>query len=691
MEEQRPRTHSRRRKKRPEDANQPELIKKVESLVITRLLRIFGVLFILASLFYAVSSADKLIGIAKNLKSSEKVLGTAPSGQVAEPATVVASTALSGTLLIWAGIAALAVAALLLFSVKYRSREIPRILVIVFYAALLFMAKQFGWQIHILFPLVIFFSGFLYYNGTRLHSTLVIKVNVILAWLVFGIWFVLKIILGGDRTLLFPFFLYSGLLFILFLATGIFNGFKGHSRSSKYTEVAAAAINIILYVLYCSIVLLKFGFGDHLWLYYLMLGVVIIGALYFTGGLGLDYNRGPYLFSFMFLFSMVLPMLVPANLFLFFFAVLSVFLLAYAQFSKNQAAILLSLFSMTIMLMIYLYNWIFQYGPVALLGNITMNTQLYNKGLMASFVIVTVLLTNIYLLKGVEITLSKKWFTRKTYLRLLKGLLLFVLYLGSFWVLNYPLTNWLANDSARFLIWFTCSCMFFIIAIPVLGYQKSSFLKPMVWFSLIVTIAYPLLVHLFVLELRNEFLKHEFFTSTGFYFHYAAIILLVINLAVTGRFIPVLFKENTLLLQFIWVYFILTGLFLLLSEFDHLMIVNSLKRGVRIEDIAAADKKLPYTIILMVYSFVILIAGLVWRSRFFRAVSLVMLTAALVKILYTDLSSLEGTGRILLLIILGTVLLVISFFYTRIRRLFTGSHSHRRSHGSKPHHGEERE
>jgi hypothetical protein len=241
--------------------------------------------------------------------------------------------------------------------------------------------------------------------------------------------------------------------------------------------------------------------------------------------------------------------------------------------------------------------------------------------------------------------------------------------------------NWFANDEAKYLSWFACSALFFIISIPVIGLQKSSFLQSMVWFSLILTVAYPLLVHLFVLELRNEFLTHESYASTGFYFHYVAVFLLVANLVVTGLFVPRLFRENKLLVQIIWGYFILMGLFLLLSEFDHLMIISGLKRGVRIEDIANANKKLPYTLIIMGYSSSLLVAGLLLRSRFLRALALVLMAAALVKVLYTDLRSLEGTGRIALLFVLGTVTLVISFFYSKIRRLFSrDAHRSHRAH-----------
>ncbi len=685
MDERNTRRRQPRKKIRLEDANKSDLMNKVESVIIKRLLRIFGVLFILASLFYAVSSADKLIGLAKGLKSSEKVLAPAPAaGMQAAPAVVI-PPAETITTILWAAMAGVLVLISLYLSVRFRWREMPRILLPAFYAAVLMLAKQSGWQINILFPLILLFSALLYMNGVKLHSTLVIKANVLLAWTVFGVWWLLKIVLGGEWKLLPQFFVYSGLFFIAFLGTGVHKGFKGHHKSSEYTEVIVAVLNILLFFALNCVVFIKFGLQEYLWLFTLLLGLLILAVIALTDGSQLGYNRKPYLFSGIVLVSLALPLLVPLNFIILFFAVLSVFLMLYAKFSKDQVAVIISLVSMTIMFLAYCQNWIFQYFPASFLGDITLQAVLVKKGLIASLVIIPALAANIYLLKKVEITLSKKWFTRRTYQRLLKGVLLLVIYLSTFWMVNYPLMNLFANDDAKYLSWFACSALFFIISIPVIGLRKSSLLQPMVWFSLILTLAYPLIVHLFVVELRNEFLTHQSFTSTGFYFHYVAVFLLVLNLVVTGLFIPRIFGENKLLVKVIWGYFILMGLFLLLSEFDHLMIVNGLKRGVRIEDIANADKKLPYTLLLMGYSLTLLAAGLLLRLRFLRTIALVIMAGTLLKVLYTDMRSLEGSGRIALLFVLGTATLVISFFYSKIRHLFSRD-SHRLHRRHSRHH-----
>lgn len=687
MEEKSSQHRSHRKRRGQVDPGKPRLVKKVESVIVSRLMRILGILFILAALFYAVTSADKLITIAKNLNSSEKVLAAPSAGVQIQSGNIASEQGPGGIFYLLAGVTLLTALVFLELSRRFRWRKIPRLLLILFYAAILLLAKQFGWQIHVLFPMVMTFSLMLYRNGTSLHSTLAIKINVLLAWIIFLLWFVLQIIFSADGSRVLPFFIYASLMFLLFLGSGVFHGFIGHHKYSSFTEIFTATANIFIYLLMCAIVMIKYGMEAYLWILPLVIGLFLSSLLFITDRTRFTYNRIPYLYAVMVTFSLVLPLLLPSNFLLLFFAAFSVFLLVYARYSRNQTAILLSIFSMTAMLLIYLYFWVFQFGPAAVTGEITVNHPLYYKGLIASLVSALAFLANILLLKGVEVTLSKDWFNKKSYLRIFKGIVLLVIYLGGFWILYYPPMVWLSNEMARYLVWFSYSCLYFIVAIPILDHQKSSYLRPLFWFSMFITAAYPLFVHIFVVEMRNGFLTHASISPIPFWFHYLAVLLLVVNLIVSGRSIPQLFKENKLLVQGFWVYFILLGLFLLLSEFDHLMIITQLKRGVRIEDIAAADKLLPYTIILLVSAIGILIAGLVSRSRFFRTLALILLSVTLVKILYKDLPSLDGTGKVILLFILGVFVLVVSFFYSKIKGFFSSrsTHSHHHHAHHRPH------
>lgn len=685
MEEKRSKHRSHRRKGGSDGAKTPRLVKNIESVLVIRLMRILGVLFILAALFYTISSADKLFTLAKNLNSADKVLAAPAVGVQIESGNAASGQGQGWIFYLLAGVTLLSALILLELSRRFRWREWPRLLVILFYAAILLLSRRFGWHIHILFPMIVLFSLMLYRNGTSLHSTLAVKINVFVAWIVFAIWFILQVILVADSSRVPPFFIYATLFFLIFVGSGVFHGFKGHHKYSAITEIIAATANVSIYLLLCSIVMIKYGMGSYLWLLFLFTGLVFSLLLFAMDRTRFPFNRIPYIYAIMVTISLVLPVAFPSDFILLFFAGFSMFLLVYARYSQSQVAILLSLFSMAVLLLIYIYLWVFRLGSVVVTGDITSNLPLYFKGFVASLVTATAFMVNTLLLKEVEITLSKDWFNRKTYLRIFKGIVLLVFYLGGFWILYYPLMVWLSDEMARYMIWFSYSCLYFIVAMPILDYQKSSYLRLLFWLSMFITAAYPLFVHIFVVEMRNGFLGHASISPVPFRFHYIAVLLLVVNVIVSGRSIPQLYKENRLMVQGFQVYFIVLGLFLLLSEFDHLMIVTQLKRGIRIDDIATADKGLPYTIILLISAIGIMIAGLIRKSRFFRTFALVLLSVTLVKVLYKDLSYLDGTGKVILLFILGIFVLVVSFFYSKIKGFFSSRSTHSHHHHSHRH------
>lgn len=685
MEEKRNRPEPHRNRGGVHHGSRQRLEKKVESVVVKQLMRIVGLLFILAAIFFAVTSTDKLVSLAKNLRSAEKVVVSAPASpatSVQQPVAVSTQQVVPVSYYLMMG-ALLATALLLLeLSRRLHWRLFPRLLLILFYSALLLLTKQFGWHIHILFPLLLIFGLALFRNGISLHATLAIKINVFLAWSIFILWFFLQIMLGKEPSQVLPFFIYASLFFLLFLGSGVFKGFKGNHKYASYSELFTASMNIAIFLVLTFLVMVKFEMRGYLWIVPLITGILLTALLFLSDRANLAIHRAPYIFSVLVTMSLVLPLLFPLNFFFLFSAGFSVLLMLYARYSGSQVAVILSLFFMAAVFMIYCYYWVFQYGPVVITGSGAINSALYSRGFIASLVIIINVLNNILLLKGIEISLSKDWFKKSSYLRIFKGIMLLVSYLAGLWMVFYPLMSWLANDMAPILAWFSYSSLYFMVALPILHQQKSSYLRPLFWFSMLLTASYPLLVHVFVVELRHGFLEHATISATPFWFHYVALLLLVANVVVGGRLVPSLFKENPIMVKGFWGYYTLLGLFVLLSEFDHLMIITGVTRGAHIEDIAAANRLLPYTMLLFVSAIGILIAGLVWRSRFFRAFALVLLSIVLLKILFWDLRSLDGMTRIILLFTVGFFVLVVSFYYTKIKELFTGHSGHSHHHSS---------
>jgi hypothetical protein len=283
-----------------------------------------------------------------------------------------------------------------------------------------------------------------------------------------------------------------------------------------------------------------------------------------------------------------------------------------------------------------------------------------------------------------KVVLSKKWFNRMSYLRLLKANILLTIYLSGFWIFSYVAMVVIKNDEIKLLSWFSFSCLYFIVVLPVLSKQKSSFLRPLVWFALFNLVIYPGLIQFSVIDLRNESLRFTGYSSAGFLFHYVATALLISNLWLVGIYFIGIYKEKRSYLRGLWIFIVLMVIFLFLSEMDHLTIINGLKKGVSIEDIESRNFRLPFTVVLLIFSVVILCLGFFRKERFLRAMGLVLFALTLIKFIYLDVRSMSLTGRIVLLFSVGIVTLAVSLFYPKMRSYFHSRdprrhHTHHRS------------
>ena len=670
----RPQRHQRRH--RTKHSSKPNPYRRIESLISKHLLKVIGFIFILAVAGYSVSSLGKLKGIVKQFSSHEKVMQTVQSPAAVqvggEKITTAATfkTADVQTMIILGCIITVLFAALLLFSVRIHRKEIPRIAGTAFYVIALLMAGKYGWQIHVLFPMIFVFSALIFYSGIKLGSMVAGKWNFLVCWGFFMIWWVLRMILGGDAGLLWSFFLYGSLFYLLFLYMGAYGQFKGRHKFSNYTEIALIIANLTVFYLMGIVSLIKFRQMEYAWIFSLGLVAVNFSMLVLASNADKKLQSGPYVFPAMIILSLIIPFYFPASAILLFLAIASCLLLFYSKYSGDKVAVITALLSMALMLLVYFKDWVFQYLPAAFLGNVLDNPGMMTKGLVAGLVIFPVMIINSRLMKRLHVGFSKEWFSRRSYQSLFKGVNLIVLYLSGFWIVNYVVLVWSKNPDLNFMSWFGYNCLFFLITIPALVSQQSKFIAPAIGFAMFFSLAYPSLIHFTTLDLRNELLLHEHLSRLGFWFHYPVVLLFVAEIIMLEAYMKKAFETNALLVRVFTFYLLFMGLFILLSEYDHFSIWTGLRRGITIEEIALADRVIPYTFLLLAYSSLILVIGMAIRNRLLRAAGLIFVLGTLVKILYIDLRALSGTTRSAVLFAVGIIVLTLSFMYPRLKRYF---------------------
>ena len=681
MEEPKARDPHQRHEKRHSShhSGKPNPYRQIESIISKHLLKIIGFIFIIAVAGYSVSSLDKFMGVVKQMASHEKVMQQTTQAPPAVNASAKTDAQLqvpgfkpadTKVMIVLACAVILFFAAILFLSIRIHRKEVPRIAVVVFYAIAFLLARKYGWQINILFPVILIFSALMFYSGVRLHSMLAGKWNYLVCWGFFMIWWVLKIILGGDAGLLLGFFVYGFLFYLMFLYFGVYGGYKGHHKLSGYIETGLIILNITLFYLMGIASLVKFNHMAYAWAFSLLMAFINFWILFPAANAGKRLEPGPYVFPSIIIFSLIFPFIFPSSAVILFLAILSCLLLFYSKYSGDRIAVIVALLSIVLMLLVYFKDWVFHYLPSAFLGNVLDNPAMMTKGLVAGLMIFPVMIINSRLVRKLHIDLSREWFSRRSYQRFFKGINLVVLYLSGYWIINYIILVWSKNPDLNYLNWFGYNCLFFLVTIPLLTVQKSKFVAPAIGFAIFFSLAYPTLIHYTTLELRNQALLHEHFSSLAFWFHYPVAVLFLAELILLQIFLRRTFEKSPLLIRLFTTYLLIMGLFILLSEFDHLSIWTGLKRGITIEEIALADRVIPYTVIMFAYSAMILGTGLVSRNRFLRAAGLVLLSGTLVKMLYTDVRALSGNTRSVVLFTVGLIVLILSFMYPKLKRYF---------------------
>ena len=87
----------------------------------------------------------------------------------------------------------------------------------------------------------------------------------------------------------------------------------------------------------------------------------------------------------------------------------------------------------------------------------------------------------------------------------------------------------------------------------------------------------------------------------------------------------------------------------------------------RLRDLELA-KRLSLSVVWALYGAGLLAAGRVWRSRLLRLMALALLGLTTLKVFFFDLSGLESAYRIVSFIVLGAILLAVSYLYQKSQR-----------------------
>jgi len=671
------------RKKRKRSSKQDGFtLRSIESLFSRQLLKIIGVLFLGASLWFAASSSDTLYKIAKNLLSPTEMI----SGQGSPPTptdqqsqvqiTPKPASTISVLMILWLVLTLIGWLGLQWLTRWRKRAEFQIISVFLVFLVILVLIRSYGWHVELYFSLLILISAGLYYFGRHLSHNGT-RINFIFTWGLFALWWLLKTMINSEREQLVPFFLFASLLFLTFHFILLFRGFVGHRVTSRYFEVGAIILNLFIYFAMIAVTLLKFYSSIPLFFFALGLSVVYLASLFLMAQLDRPFRNVPFLICTLILLSLLLPLLFRNNQIILLTGSLSILLMIYSKQTKDQPSIIIALGLVAVMLLVFSKDLLFRYLPAAFLGGLMDNSPLFYKGLVASLFIALVAYTDRRMLKKLDIKYSRKWFSRRRYMKLLKAVFLAALYAGLFWIWQYFWYARIHEEGIQFLSWFTFHCIFFIIAIPWLASLRSSFLSVAILFSTILTLIYPTLLSLQNITLLDHYIRDIPSALLTFTAHYVPAGFFLIFLAVVLQYAGKAFKENTLAKRIFLIYAVLMLLFVLISE---MILFGVSIAAERPHDAIEIQKQLvgfPATLIMAAVGWILLTWGFITRKRFIRTLALILLVIAAFKLIYFDLKRIDLLTRVILLFVTGAVFMTASLVYNRVQRSFKKKRSHK--------------
>ncbi len=616
--------------KRPrlEDRPKRERQKKIESFFTKNILSIFGIIFIIGAIWFAIGTWKSIENsYTISIEKSKNVEQTLTSKINSLPSTIFTPASLQPT-----------------------SQVFNASFICILVITLIFILVTLSISIR--------------------RKNISLKTLSFLAWTLIAVWLLIRFFITMDSAIIYCLIILSVLFFGLLFVIWFVDSYIGRSKWKYRLEYMLILLNNFFYFFAMMAILYKSGHRNYESVVVFLLSTLHLVAFYYTDKRALTYNKVPYLISALIITCSFLPLIIRGNSMIIFLAPLSVFLILFSKYSHNQTSVLFSLIAMLIMAVIYLYQWVFNYIPDIIIKDGVQNNELFYKGLISSIFILPALSINNKFLKKFAVSFSQKWLSKGKYIKFLKGILLLMIYLSGYWVFNYLLAVLLKNENLNLLTWFSFNCLYFIFYIPHLASQRSSFFRITIILAMTSSFAYFTIIHFNIIELRNFYLETNGAPVFPFLFHYIAVALLVWMLFTLLHYFKRAFPGKKTLIKSFWIYIYLMLIFLLLSEFDHIAVLIGFHNGVKIDEIITGTKTIPYSLLLIFSSMIVLITGFIIKSRFLRLFSLLVLATVLIKILVYDVTSLGPRAKIILFLIMGIILLGISVLYTKIKHSF---------------------
>lgn len=378
--------------------------------------------------------------------------------------------------------------------------------------------------------------------------------------------------------------------------------------------------------------------------------------------------------------TLVAPVQLQGNYITIFWALEAALLIWLAQ----KSGITLYRFASSVITVLMCFSLFMDWANVYTSYHETPLTVLLNKGFITGFISSLALLATVLLLRKETETVKSLGipFNPKAYGKLMGIGFVVLLYFTGLFEVVYQLTERVYYGTSIAIMVGTYHMLFFsLLNIAVNKLDHNGARVALYVFNFINTVLFVLCFTAFPVFDFKEILFNNDTNQLGFIFHYVSLACLVftvfqMNKAIhrPGSTIKYSRALNTVLVSLAVLYVSSSELILHVFKITlpaHFAAINEEITSKYMEyDVAETHVvKIGFPILWGILAFLFLFIGMKRSNKTFRIVSLVLIAVILLKLFTYDIKDASEAGKIVAFIILGVVLLIISFMYQKIKAL----------------------
>ncbi|MEP1778447.1 DUF2339 domain-containing protein, partial [Reichenbachiella sp.] len=232
--------------------------------------------------------------------------------------------------------------------------------------------------------------------------------------------------------------------------------------------------------------------------------------------------------------------------------------------------------------------------------------------------------------------------------------------------LNYQFIRLEFEDTLRIILLGIYNYTYVALVLMVHRIKPSEWLRKTGFgLSVLVVFSY-LTIYLHQVTLSRSYYLLEEGVNTGYYWHYVLLLLFIVILINLYQGIHKKYtftsKEGTTAL---WILAFI-GVFVSSAEVSHLSMLYQFGSGKADYEAYNAAVRSVFPVVWALSALVLMIVGMKLRLKTLRLASLVLFSVTIVKLFFYDLAG-NSTGKIISFILLGVILLLISFLYQKLK------------------------